>query len=1322
MNAPELSLQLDERRRSLRRAAHELAQLIVGTESVPVVVRDFSDVGLFLTFSDAKPDADRMRGWIGVQACVDLQPSAVHAPIDPLQVRIVHALVDGVGVQIDGLPAAWAARFGVNTDAALNAPELDASLTRRARGKPLASEPAVASGDSNRALLERCIKAYTAFSKTFANDCIARAVEELGALEGTEPFLPVRRQYEDARVLLTEQHSAIVNQFSAESARRALAGPQHELLNFDASANVGSLRLMDTDELDSYLSLTSIIKSLDEQLAKQQQYFLARYQQLAAGVNAKNNPFGIERTLRSLIDALSSVTLASTASRVLFGAISQSATTRIPVLFTELNQILSGVTPAELPVVASTSRARERAKEAITQHGLAADDQAVRVIDALRQSRWSGDQQVPQRALAVIEAMSQGRSVLIDGASVPGAPGAAISEPSMGGASIPGALAPSVSMPIEGFAGAIELSPLDASVPEVIHAINTLPPSTGKPFDEASVSRIADQIRQATAKGQAPRTLGGDHNRMLATTAKLFQRASQDIVADGDVQRLLKRLEGTLLKLSLRDNDFPSLGMHPARKVVNLIDQYALGANDAGRFEDEKLRRGLDTLVDRICEHADRDPNIFAVVHRNLEQDLERVRRERRERVDRVCEALESRDRIRAARQHVDNLLRERLSGRRLPRILVGLIDEFWRQHLVMLYVRFGDRDERFVGSVNLLERAFAVCGESSNDLATTTLSRELCVALSEAIAGAATDPNLARRLTDELTRLMMNREPEAIDDSVDSPVFTSAAAPEPAAKAAVASSTETASPSVADTAKSPPAADAFEASQLGAWFDLLMGGRATPVQVIWKSALTGHVGMVNRSATQRIELTAAQFQQQIDAKTLRSRDSLDTLLLDRSEAALLGTAYAESVQVHTQSSQQGLLSRKAFQARLNSLDADVRGGRQHVVGVFEFDQYRTIAATCGSEAIESLTAALVAKLQAKLPTDALFGSMRDDTVAVLLPDCLAAAGEKSLQNALTSLADFHFKFQQHSYSIGVNVGVATLGVKHSNAADVLRHADAACLAAKAIERNRLQRYEADSEATRSEEKLMNWSGRVDGLLAGNDLFMRAQMVTPIGQDVAALPYYELLLGIEPLDGAPVSTFDFIVTMERLGRSHEIDLWVLRQCFAWIEENSLIMDSIGGLAINLSVPSLSHPAIMAYLREVLPRGGFPANKVIFEITETAAIRNFDAAEQFIRSIRRYGCKFSLDDFGSGYTSYAHLKQLSTDTLKIDGSYVKDILNNPSDLAIVKSMTDIAHTLGMKVVAEWVETPAILEKLIELGVDYAQGYAVHKPVRLSRLIG
>ena len=156
------------------------------------------------------------------------------------------------------------------------------------------------------------------------------------------------------------------------------------------------------------------------------------------------------------------------------------------------------------------------------------------------------------------------------------------------------------------------------------------------------------------------------------------------------------------------------------------------------------------------------------------------------------------------------------------------------------------------------------------------------------------------------------------------------------------------------------------------------------------------------------------------------------------------------------------------------------------------------------------------------------------------------------------------------------------------------------------------------------------------------------------------------------------------------------------------------------MAINLSARSLSNAEVKAFLHGTLPQSGIPAEKIIFEITETAAITSYAAAQDFIREIRRYGCRFSLDDFGSGFTSYAHLKNLNTDVLKIDGSFVTEMLQNPSDLAMVKSMNDLAHALGMVTVAEWVESPALLEKLAEIGVDYAQGYTVHKPCRLDQI--
>ena len=416
-----------------------------------------------------------------------------------------------------------------------------------------------------------------------------------------------------------------------------------------------------------------------------------------------------------------------------------------------------------------------------------------------------------------------------------------------------------------------------------------------------------------------------------------------------------------------------------------------------------------------------------------------------------------------------------------------------------------------------------------------------------------------------------------------------------------------------------------------------------------------------------------------------------------------------------------GLLTRKGFQKRLTALEARADGGQFHIVGLLECDQFRTIAATCGIEAQESLAKTLGERLQKRLPKDCVAALFRDDTFAVVMPNYTRAAGQRTMSELLASIADFRFAFEQHSYSIGVSVGVAAFGSGQCGAGEVLRRVDAACLTARAIGRNRIQEYEPNSVELRNAEALVEWAGRADALLMSEDLYLRAQMVMPIGADAAELPYYEILLGIEATSGRGGGPYDFIVALERMGRSHELDLWVLRQAFLWISDNWMLMESINGVSINLSAPSLRHPEVIRFLRQELARSNFPAHKIAFEITESAAIQNFDAAEEFIRDIHRYGCRFMLDDFGSGFTSYAHLKRLSTDTLKIDGSYVKDLLGNASDLAIVKSMTDIAHTLGMKVVAEWVETPEILEKLIELGVDYAQGYAVHKPVRLSELI-
>jgi len=442
--------------------------------------------------------------------------------------------------------------------------------------------------------------------------------------------------------------------------------------------------------------------------------------------------------------------------------------------------------------------------------------------------------------------------------------------------------------------------------------------------------------------------------------------------------------------------------------------------------------------------------------------------------------------------------------------------------------------------------------------------------------------------------------------------------------------------------------------------------------------------------------------------------------LIERTEDALFDETYRDLVHQAMHDPLTGLLNRKGFMHRLTQLALPDEADKAHAIAILEFDQFRMINNSCGVEATENLARSLAGAVRAQLGPDAVLAAFRDDTLALLLPNCSRADGCAGIDRLLGHVKDYPFQHGEHRYSIGFNIGISEYAPARFSAADAIRHADSACITAKTMGRNRTQVYEQSSPELQSQESLIDWAGRIDPFLNGSGLHLRCQQVKPIGADTTLLPYYEILLGIENEDGLMIEPAHFVPTVERLQRAHEVDIWVMRNVFEWVAANRADFASMGGFAINLSATSLSSPEVIRYLQNALPACDIPTEKITFEITESAAIESYGAAQDFVREIRRYGCKFSLDDFGSGFTSYAHLKNLRTDALKIDGSFVRDMLNNPDDYAMVKSMNDIGHSLGLRTVAEFVESPGILDALREIGVDYAQGYAIHKPCRLDEL--
>jgi diguanylate cyclase (GGDEF)-like protein len=509
----------------------------------------------------------------------------------------------------------------------------------------------------------------------------------------------------------------------------------------------------------------------------------------------------------------------------------------------------------------------------------------------------------------------------------------------------------------------------------------------------------------------------------------------------------------------------------------------------------------------------------------------------------------------------------------------------------------------------------------------------------------------------------------------------------------------------------------------MGSWWNLVLeGGKPTPVQLVWLSQPSGTCAFANRSATRKHEFSLAELaRMQEDGRATPATD-MDAPVLERSESSLIDAVYKHLSQQSSRDPVTDLINRKALIQQVERMTAlPSNDGQVHTLGVIEFAKLRVIAHLHGAEAQETLLQQLAAEIRDRLRPVDLLASIASDSFAAYLPLCNAFEAKALFSRILDWLNGYRFERNGESFSIGANVGLVQFRPGSLDAQEILRRADVACMRAGSVGRNRIQLYAAEDAGVKDHENLLKWAGRIDEILNGNRLYLRCQQIAPIRAESGLEPYYEILLGVRDRHGRNIGPEPFIQAAERWDRAHEVDRWVLENVFQWIRSHREAFDATGGFSINLSAQSLNNRDLLLFLHRELAAGDIPAARITFEITETGAIESYRSAQAFMQQISRYGCRFSIDDFGSGHASYGHLKNLHTDTLKIDGMFVRDMLSNPSDLAMVRSMKEIGHSLGMKVVAEYVATPEILSVVREIGVDYAQGYALHEPAPLETLV-
>jgi EAL domain-containing protein (putative c-di-GMP-specific phosphodiesterase class I) len=320
--------------------------------------------------------------------------------------------------------------------------------------------------------------------------------------------------------------------------------------------------------------------------------------------------------------------------------------------------------------------------------------------------------------------------------------------------------------------------------------------------------------------------------------------------------------------------------------------------------------------------------------------------------------------------------------------------------------------------------------------------------------------------------------------------------------------------------------------------------------------------------------------------------------------------------------------------------------------------------------------------------------------------------------NLRRNMKDYRFAWENKSFEISASIGVVGIHAGSGNLARVLSAADMACYAAKESGRNRIHVYhESDAELLQRQGEML-WVARVNQALEENRFLLYRQAIVPTNGLSENVEHYEVLLRLRADDGTIIAPGDFIPAAERYNLMPAIDRWVVQNLFIQQGEALRCATRDTGcdrlVAINLSGASFSDGQFLDFVRAQFRAHAIPPERVCFEITETAAIANLTHATHFMKELRALGCRFSLDDFGSGLSSFGYLKNLPVDFLKIDGALVRHVADNPIDLAMVEAINGIGHVMGMRTIAEFVENQAIREKLVTIGVDYVQGYGVEMP--------
>lgn len=842
---------------------------------------------------------------------------------------------------------------------------------------------------------------------------------------------------------------------------------------------------------------------------------------------------------------------------------------------------------------------------------------------------------------------------------------------------------------------------------EVVAAISqiqkTVQEDSNLHFDSSVFQKRLEDILKSF--GNESKLLSSSDIHNLDLYGKFFEALFNDFEFSSNIRAYLEKIHLPLISLPWQGNDFLSADLHPARNILNQLDVLETAIQGNRVVKNVSVKDTVDKLITRIALESSTNPDVFTEVEQELDGISQYVSKSAEIIVQRIIEGYEGKQKLETTRRAIQQEIDKRIAGKFVPAVIPLLLEAGWKNLMVLAELkneRFRNDKQKYFQVIDDLISWFY--GQESMLKMQSGSIQQTLEFIKDNLDSVCSDLFQRNKIVEELNALLLGEGQQGIRKQLE------------------AVKIEPESAEINAKIELPEDEYVIQVEQLrvGEWLTILYGSKGfEPMRLVWIGKVPQIYVFVNRDGLNKLELNKAELADLLRTGAANTMENLDVPLIDRATNLMLQKMHEKLIYNATHDLVTDLFTRDEFVKQLKN-ELNKLGNSQHMLCHIEVIDFRVIMNVCGDAGGKQFLKSLARLMIEKLRSGDLFARLGDKSFAILFKNCSADEGYEVSKNLVKIINDAHFQWQEKSFSIGVCMGLVPFGENCYDVQQLLRQADSASISAERVGQNHVLMFTADDENLKNLNRLHEWIGHIDNVFSQNRLFVRCQMITPIELNGNNHRHYEILLGVRDIAGNIIPPDHFIPAVERCKRMPEIDQWIIKNVFNWIRQNRNDFDKMDGFSINLSGQSINSEDFLELLTELLEYGNVPAEKITFEITETVAAESLVFTKRFIKAIKEFGCKFSLDDFGSGYSSYSYLKNLNVDYLKIDGAFVKDIVNNKADVAIVKSMNEIAHSLGLKTIAEYVENDEIRQVLNEIGVDYGQGYGIHKPMALAEL--